>query len=205
MLFFVVSWKEIDWDTDQFVKKCWFFRYIHSHGWSTSQCPIIALSSGIERRARAPSFPLLRILIGSWQLPQRAARSARSWSKCSKLLYEQILWFTVIRSIVPRKTRASMGMIGKVHGCPCRVSSRQWHLKRHATHSYSLGWLSYDPCLSSASPCLSNGTKRDWWYRMSKHWLDPVHIVITERAIRSLDIFPLFTVLSPSFSGIERK
>ena len=79
LLFFVVSWKEIDWDTDLFVKKGWFFRYIHSHGWGTCRSPMLALSSAIERRARGLSFPLLRIFIGYRQLPQRAGWSAKSW------------------------------------------------------------------------------------------------------------------------------
>ena len=150
MLFFVVLWKEIYWDTDQFLQKGSIFHYIHGHGWSISGCPIIFLSSGIERRARAPSFPLLRISIGSWQLPQRAARSARSWWKYSKLPYEQILWFTGIRSTVSRKTCASIGMRSKLSECSCRVSSRQLYLNRHVVvHRYSLVWLSNDPCLSS--------------------------------------------------------
>ena len=127
LLFFVVFWTRRPLDPSRFWRGQAIFCYIHSHGWSISGCPIIFLSSGIERRARAPSFPLLRISIRSWQLPQRAARSARSWWKYSKLLYEQILWFTGIRSIVSRKTCASMWMIGKVPGCPCRVSSLQWH------------------------------------------------------------------------------
>ena len=79
MLFFVVLWKEIYWDTDQFLQKGSIFYYIHGHGWSISGCPIIFLSSAIERRARGLSFPLLRMLIGQLQLPQRAGRSWKRW------------------------------------------------------------------------------------------------------------------------------
>ena len=150
LLFFVVFWTRRPLDPSRFRRGQAIFCYIHSHGWSISGCPIIFLSSGIERRARAPSFPLLRISIGSWQLPQRAARSARSWWKYSKLPYEQILWFTGIRSTVSRKTCASIGMRSKLSECSCRVSSRQLYLNRHVVvHRYSLVWLSNDPCLSS--------------------------------------------------------
>ena len=70
---FVVFWTPRSLDPDRFRPGQAIFCYNHSHGRGTCRSPILALSTAIERRARGLSFPLLKILIGSWQLPQRAA------------------------------------------------------------------------------------------------------------------------------------
>ena len=107
LLFFVVFWTRRPLDPSRFRRGQAIFCYIHSHGWSISGCPIIFLSSAIERRARGLSFPLLRMLIRQLQLPQRAGRSSKSWrnTTCSNTItcidnYTPLIVYTVSRSLL---------------------------------------------------------------------------------------------------------
>ena len=88
LLFFVVFWTRRPLDPSRFWRGQAIFCYILTDGWSTSRCPMLTLSSAIERRARGFSFQLLRMLIGQLQLPQRAGRSSKSWrnTTCSNTI-----------------------------------------------------------------------------------------------------------------------
>ena len=84
-LVFLVLWKESGWDTDRFPRGRWYFCYIPTECWCTCRCPILALSSAIERTAQAPSFPLLRFWNGYRQLPQWARWSEKKSQKSQKI------------------------------------------------------------------------------------------------------------------------